>query len=66
MKMLRVLRVAKGLKQEELALRIGKSQPWLSMVEHGKIQPNPSEANRVAEALKCDVRVAFLDMEAFG
>ena len=51
MNTLKITRVIHGLKQEDLAQQIGRSQSWLSRVESGKLLPQRAEAEKIAEAL---------------
>ena len=60
MNTLKVFRILYGLKQEELGRIIGRSQPWVSLVEGGKLLPQEKEARKVAKALKLDPEAFFL------
>ncbi|TAJ26047.1 MAG: XRE family transcriptional regulator [Nitrospirae bacterium] len=52
MRQLRLQRVLAGLSQVELARRVGKSPAWLSRVERGYLQPDPSVLSKIKDALK--------------
>lgn len=51
---LRWARSRTGLKQTELAERIGRKQPAISDLEQGLVVPTLSTAERLAEALAVD------------
>ena len=55
MHFLKAVRVLHGLKQQELAQRIGRSQPWLSRVENGELLPQREEVEKIAKELKTDL-----------
>ena len=61
MNTLKAFRILYGLKQEELARIVGRSQPWLSLVEGGKLLPQEDEAEKIAKALKIDTEAFFLN-----
>jgi transcriptional regulator with XRE-family HTH domain len=48
------VRELRGLKQKDLALQIGRSQSWISLLENGKIQANEFDVERIASALGVD------------
>ena len=56
---IRQLREASGLRQMELASRVGVSSSMLSLVEHGKREPTLSFLRRVARALDVPSAVLF-------
>ena len=60
MNTLKAFRILYGLKQEELARIVGRSQPWISLVEGGKLLPQREEAKKIARALKVDPAAFFL------
>lgn len=45
----------KGLSQEELAERVGKSRTSISNIESGKTFPRPSTAKKIADVLGMDI-----------
>ena len=51
-RILREMRIAKGLTQEELAFRAGMSVPYLSDIERGKSAPSLSMLADLALALE--------------
>ncbi len=53
----RALRKARGLTQEELAVRIGTRQPIIARLEGGAHIPTWRTLNRVAKALGATVNV---------
>jgi len=53
---LKSARAMKGLRQADLAKRIGRSQSWLSQIEQGTLQPS-----EVDQALICRVLGASPD-----
>ncbi len=55
MHFLKAIRILHGLKQQELAQRIGRSQPWLSRVENGELLPQRKEVEKMARELKTDL-----------
>ncbi len=55
MHFLKAVRVLHGLKQQELAQKIGRSQPWLSRVENGELLPQREEAEKISDILGMDL-----------
>ncbi len=60
MNTLKAFRILYGLKQEELARIVGRSQSWVSLVEGGRLLPQRNEAEKIARALKVDPADFFL------
>jgi HTH-type transcriptional regulator/antitoxin HipB len=56
----RAFRLDKGLSQEELAQRIGSTQPAIARLEAGGLSPTLGTLERIAEALdlRLDIRFA--------
>ncbi len=52
---LKRLRLEAGLSQDELALRVGTSQPNIARIESGKQDPSLRTLHRLAEALGLDI-----------
>ena len=52
MKILKVMRAIYELKQEDLAREVGRSRPWLSLVENGKLEPQREQAERLTKLLE--------------
>ena len=52
-------RVLNGLTQEDLAVAIGKQQPWVSLVENGRMLPTKSEAAVIAKVLQVETHELF-------
>jgi transcriptional regulator with XRE-family HTH domain len=52
---IRICRERAGLTQEELASRIGYSQPYISQIEQFDARPTLGTLQKVAEALGCAV-----------
>ncbi|MFF7521215.1 helix-turn-helix domain-containing protein [Streptomyces pseudovenezuelae] len=48
-------RIEAGLKQKELAHKVGISTPHMSSIEHGRVNPSPPVLLRLAAALGCQV-----------
>lgn len=61
---LRLLRVAAGLKQVDLAARVGVTPNYLSMVENGKRVPSLSFVKSISEELDIPVGLLFLNADA--
>ena len=55
----RARRVALGISQEELALRIDADQAYVSRVEAGAMNVTLETAQQIAEALDSDVAALF-------
>ena len=56
---LRVLRVQRGIKQEELSERVGVSQSMISQIEHRTRECTFGLAAKIATALGCSVDEIF-------
>ncbi|MEM0328361.1 MAG: helix-turn-helix transcriptional regulator [Thermoproteota archaeon] len=56
---IREFRKEKGLRQVDLAKRVGIRQSEISDIETGKRKPNIYLAKRIAEALRKDVNEVF-------
>jgi transcriptional regulator with XRE-family HTH domain len=50
-KSIKLCRTNRGLSQDELAKRIGKSVSYVSLIEHGKRDPVVSTVEEIASAL---------------
>ena len=48
---LKSMRVLHGLKQSELAKAISRSQAWVSLVETGKLIPQPEQLRQIRKIL---------------
>ncbi len=59
MNILKALRVLHGLRQKDLAYKVGRSRPWVSLVESGKLEPQREEAERIAKVLRIDSERLF-------
>ena len=59
MNILKGLRVLHGLRQKDLARKVGRSRPWVSLVESGKLDPQREEAEKIAEVLRIDSEKLF-------
>lgn len=53
---LKILRVTKGMSQQELAKALGVTQGAVSQWETGTKQPNEKMLYRLAEVLECDFK----------
>jgi transcriptional regulator with XRE-family HTH domain len=62
-KSIKFLRMAKGLKQSELATKLGKSTNYLSLVENDKREPSLSFLKNLADELEVPLSLFFLDMD---
>jgi len=49
---LRISRIRAGLRQYELAARVGITQTKLSEIECGRLQPSPELIERIIEAMR--------------
>ena len=56
-------RKALGLTQEEVAFRMGVSQPDVSMIEKGNIDPRQSTVRRYANAVGCIIEHELVPFE---
>ncbi len=52
---IRALRLQKGLSQEDLALRIGSKQSYVSRIENGEVDLQLSTVRKLAAALETDI-----------
>ncbi len=59
MRALRAARALNGFTQEGLAEAIGKQQPWVSLVESGRMLPTESEAAEIAKVLQVETHELF-------
>jgi len=55
MNILKALRVLHGLRQKDLAYKVGRSRSWMSLVESGKLEPQREEAEKIADILGMDL-----------
>lgn len=62
-KTIKVLRVAAGLKQTELARRVGVTPNYLSLVENERREPSLSFLRSVSEELDVPVGLLFLSVD---
>ncbi len=62
--LIKVLRLAAGMKQSQLASRAGMSQNYLSMIENGRRQPSTKILERLSSALNAPL--PFLVMYRSG
>lgn len=49
----RVLRLARGMTQAELAQQLGVERPWVTRVEGGQLAPTPGRLRALAQVLAC-------------
>jgi len=49
---IRFFRRLADIRQDDLALKLGRSQPWLSLVENDSAIPSPDDLNKIITALK--------------
>lgn len=56
---LKIKRWERGIKQYELAILLGCSSTYLSMVENGRIQPSENFKEKVAEIFNLDIEDIF-------
>ena len=59
MSILKAVRVLHGLRQKDLARKVGRSRPWVSLVENGKLDPQREEAEKIAKVLRIDSEKLF-------
>ena len=62
---LKIKRWERGIKQYELAILLGCSSTYLSMVENGRIEPSESFKEKVAELFNLDMDVIFQSVTSF-
>lgn len=60
---IKVVRTATGMKQRELAERVGVTANYMSLVEGDKREPSISFLNRLAKRLEIPVGIFFLWQE---
>ena len=48
---LKALRVLRGLRQEDLALRVGRSTSWVCQVERGLVEPSDLDVALICRVL---------------
>jgi DNA-binding XRE family transcriptional regulator len=56
---LKIKRWERGIKQYELAILLGCSSTYLSMVENGRIQPSQNFKEKVAEIFNLEIEEIF-------
>ena len=62
----RSIRVRLGLRQIDVAKKLGRSESYTHRVEAGKIRPKPKEARMWARLLKCSVAEIFPALKKGG
>lgn len=60
-KAVREQRIAKGISQEELAMRIGADQAYVSRIEAGQMNVTLETVEQIANALRVDITEFFRD-----
>lgn len=60
---IKVVRTATGMKQREVAAKVGVTANYMSLVEGGKREPSIAFLNRLAKALGTPVGIFFLWQE---
>ena len=63
---LKILRLAKGIRQAKLARNVGISRTWLSSIECGWSRPSENVTDRIAQALGVEARWLFEKEENHG
>lgn len=58
-KRVREIRKMKGIKQNHLAKKVGKSATWLHDIESGRLRLSVEMAKKIADALEVDVTIFF-------
>lgn len=58
-KAIKLCRLQKNMKQEELAINAGISTSYLSLLEQGKRDPNISKIKKISEALNIPISILF-------
>ena len=58
--LLKIKRWEHGIKQYELAILLGCSSTYLSMVENGRVEPTDKFKNKVAEIFNAPVDFCFI------
>lgn len=64
--LLKIKRWESGIKQYELAILLGCSSTYLSMVENGRIEPTESFKIKVAEIFNVPVNELFTPLRRFS
>lgn len=59
MNLLKVMRAANNLSQQNLANQVGKSQSWISRVEGGRLLPEREQARKIAQVFRHDSGMFF-------
>jgi transcriptional regulator with XRE-family HTH domain len=57
---IKLIRTASGMKQKEIAVKVGVTPNYLSLVENGKREPSISFLKRLAAVLGISVSLFFL------
>ena len=57
---IKLIRTASGLRQKEIAVRVGVTSNYISLVENGKREPSVAFLRRLATALGVQVGLFFL------
>ena len=57
---IKLVRLARGVKQKELAKAIGIDAPYLSAIEHCRKQPSLKLITKIAEQFDCEVQVMIV------
>ena len=63
---IKVVRTASGIRQRELARKVGVTANYMSLVEGGKREPSIAFLNRLAKALGIPIGIFFLWQEVGG
>lgn len=64
--LLKIKRWERGIKQYELAILLGCSSTYLSMVENGRVEPTEKFKTKVAEIFNAPVDQLFQPISRFG
>lgn len=64
--LLRSARNLRGMTQDDLAEKVGRSRTWISFLETGKMVAHRQKLYEIAEALQMDARVLFPELGEKG
>jgi transcriptional regulator with XRE-family HTH domain len=56
-RLFKALRALKGMSQADLARAVGKSRPWISLIEIDRHRPKPEDLKKLAEVLGVDPEI---------
>lgn len=60
---LKIVRMSKHMTQADVAQKAGLTQPWYSLIESGRLQPNESQKKRISEVIGVPAEKLFQPFE---